>query len=214
MISRLPVYPDTISPLLLIVILFFITQLDWRRDCILWFVVFQAILNSIALYLDINPDLTNQYLYHLNCLLSILILSIFFRNGIETKLIRLLVLPTMVIILTLGILNMIFWQGILQFPSTCYAIVSIVIVIYCLIYYLENMMWHKSLDIIKSRNFWHVTGLLTYYATSFFIFISYSYLTELSIQNQSILWKIHNVVFSIMCIYFFIGYKCKPSPKN
>jgi hypothetical protein len=93
-------------------------------------------------------------------------------------------------------------------------VASFLLVTYCLIYYLEKLKFPATDKITKSANFWFVTGILTYYSGCFFIFITFKNLTLTQhISNGIILiWRIHNVIFMIMFVYFFIGMLCKPYP--
>jgi hypothetical protein len=65
--------------------------------------------------------------------------------------------------------------------------------------------WMEGLpasNILLLKEFWGAAGILFYFGSSFFIFISYEYLSEVSAKNVGILWKLHNVFLTLGCLIF------------
>jgi hypothetical protein len=60
-----------------------------------------------------------------------------------------------------------------------------------------------DLDILQLKDFWLAAGTLLYFGSSFFIFISYNYLSVVSVKDVSVLWKIHNLFLAVSCLIFF-----------
>lgn len=68
--------------------------------------------------------------------------------------------------------------------------------------------------ITREPAFWFVTGFFIYYSAAFIIFISYSILTQQQKIDVNLLWRLHNLIFFIMCVYITVGYLCNTSQKT
>jgi hypothetical protein len=205
---------DTAPVLLLLGYAFVRGQIEWRRDYIFWFVLTQAVLNSLATITQLLDVNNNLYLYHLNCAFSFLILSVYFGDVLRLKNIRLITLVVMVGFFLFYTINLLRWENLQTFNSNSFGLASLIIVVYCFLYYLDKLIHPATQNIARSSNFWFVTGLFTYYASSFFIFITFRTLIQNRVINLGVLWRIHNGVFLLMCIYILIGMICKPLPKK
>ncbi len=92
------IWLDAISPLLLLFALAN-KKIMGRRDCLFWFIVAQAVLNSVADILDQGFNAHNLYLYHINCAVSFILLSAYFKGTLALKKINLITITTLVIFL-------------------------------------------------------------------------------------------------------------------
>lgn len=212
MVFELTKYLDSISPLLLVLYLLLSRTRMEKRDYLFWFLLAQTLINGYAIILDQLLDRPNLYLYHANCALSFLILSAYFRHILTFGRAKSIVFSILFLFSLFFIVNLLLWEDLSTFNSNSFGLASLILVAYCFLYYLENLIYPKPFLITKTRNFWFVTGILTYYASSFFIFITYRSLTEQEIKDIGILWQIHNVVFLVLCVYLLIGYQYKPWP--
>ena len=92
---------------------------------------------------------------------------------------------------------------------------SFVITAYCLIFFYWRLVKDTKLSgLTESSFFWVIIGLFTYYTGSFFIFISYNYLIAKEFDAIGILWRFHNVLLTIFCIYTIYGLTCKDYQKT
>ena len=205
---------DVISPLLLLICIHTSKKIVVRRDFFYWFIVTQAVLNNYAYILDQHLDKDNLYVYHINCAISFLIISEYFQNLLSIRKIKLVISFILLFFIVFYIVNVFLWEDFNTFNSNSLGLASFIIILYCFLYYREQIIHPATKKIIKSRNFWYVTALFTYFSSSFFIFITYRYLTQSGVHNLGILWKIHNVFFFIMSVYIFIGFLCQPSQKK
>ncbi len=100
------------------------------------------------------------------------------------------------------------WESVTVFNSNTFGVACFVFCCYSLYYYVRILRKPSVDNITKSGIFWFVTGIFSYYTVSFFIFLTYNKLTQEKTPLLMITWQVHNVVFLIMCIYFFIGIRC------
>jgi hypothetical protein len=208
-------YLDVVPPLLLILFGLFSPQVTIRKDYLFWYLVVQTLLNTISMIIYLVYNGNNLFFYNTNCILSFLILSAYFASILQFKDTRPVIIGVAGLFLVVLIFNAIKFENIIdQFNSNMYGLAAFILVVYCFLFYLQNLL-NPNQDIVQSVDFWYVTGILTYYASSFFIFITFNYLTQSNTQYNTgikILWPIHNLLFLVMCGYLFKGMLCKRSP--
>jgi hypothetical protein len=214
MLFRIPVFLDVISPLLLLVFAISGNRSGFRRDYIMWFIVAQTTLNGVALVLDLGLEWGNLFLYHINCAVSLLILSAYFSTVLGFKNSRLLIWIVSIAFSLFFIVNILCWEGLHLFNSNTYSVASLILVTYSFLFYLQNLIHPATTNIAESTDFWYVTGIFTYYASSFVIFITYRKFTQAGVDNLSVLWQAHNIIFLILCLYLFKAILCKPSQEK
>ncbi len=204
-------YLDSISPSLLLIFILTDKKVMWRRDYLFWFIVTQVLLNGAANILE-QLKIENLYIYHINCVVSFTVLSGYFRSLLKFKNINWITGIIYFLFFIFFVIDIITLENFNSFNSFSYGIVSFILVTYSFLYFLEQILRPTTTAITRSKDFWFVTAIFTYYASSFFIFISYSWLTrEYTTHIFAVIWRIHNVIILIMCIYLYIGFKCKPS---
>ncbi len=207
-------YLDVVPPFLLIVFALASPQITIRRDYIFWYLVVQTLLNTISMIIYQVFDGSNLIIYNTNCVIVFLILSGYFASILQFKDTKKIIIGVAVLFLVVLIFNALKFEHIVdQFNSNMYGLAAFIVVVYCFLYYLQNLL-NPTKDIVQTVDFWYVTGLLTYYASSFFIFITFNYLMQSNSQYNTgikILWPIHNVLFLVMCGYLFKGMLCKRS---
>lgn len=213
MLLEITKFLDVISLLLLVVYLFK-NQLHLKRDYIFWFILAQTLINGVANFYDKVLLENNLFLYHLNCGASFLILSIYYFHVTTMKRLQSFILVMFFVFTVFFTVNILTWENLQSFNSNSFSVASLFIVIYSFLYYLENLLRPATIAITKSKDFWFVTGFFTYYASSFFIFVTFKKLTQSNTKDLGILWQTHNILYLILCIYLFRGIICKPLPEK
>ncbi len=181
-----------------------------------YYVLMQAILNFTAsIIVDVFFKTNNIWLYQLNCFLSFVILFSFFKKFIFFRVSNLAInIFAAVFMCFLAII--IFFESQNAFNSLSYTTVSIAITFLCLNYYWFLISKMPTESILKNPFFFIVTGLLIYYSSNILVFASYRFLTIEHVQTKSfwILWKFHNFMLTLMCIFILKGFTCVTSPKT
>lgn len=170
------------------------------------FLLVQLIFNgiSIGISLTMRKNGNSHVYFHLNCLLSFyFILGYFKEINILTKKLLLFIL-----FLTAYIGYLIIEDGFFRFNSVGFSLASLIIIILCFKYY-YFLLKNPQLDsFFYSHVFWITTGLFTYYVCNFIIFMTFGYITKIAF-HAGYLWRFHNVVLFILCIYLIKGVSCK-----
>ncbi|HEU0111714.1 MAG TPA: hypothetical protein VFQ73_12625 [Flavisolibacter sp.] len=173
-----------------------------KEDLILLsFILLQVILNSLANYLQDNR-INNHWVYHLNCIATQTVFSLYFHHLFTSDSKKRLVLYCNILFVIFYLANFLFIQPHNTFNSYSYAVSAFVIVSFALISFYGWMESMPANNIVKLKEFWGSAGVLVYFGSSFFIFISYQYLSLVSPKNVGILWKLHNVFLAMGCFIF------------
>ncbi|WP_338870970.1 hypothetical protein WBJ53_24165 [Spirosoma sp. SC4-14] len=153
----------------------------------------------------------NLFVYSLNFSWSYFVLSLYFAKLYSSTTLRVIIL-SIVMIFQIYSLNHVQPATIqATFDSISFGLIGLLITIYGLLYYAKQLGNQPKENILYVPDFWFVNGIFTYYASNFFIFLTFNTLINRHYADISIIWRIHNVVFLVMCIYFFIGFQCRSS---
>lgn len=202
-------YLDVVPPFMLL-IMELARMRSTGRDFVVYYLGCQLLFNGYATILNILEK-TNLFAYSLNFSWSYFLLTLYFAKLYSSSLLTRL-LAGLVIIYQIYFITTLQSPGATSaFDSISYGLISLLITFFSLYYYTRQLTEQPKENILKSRDFWYVNGIFTYYASNFFIFLTYNRLVSQNDVNIGVIWKIHNVVFLIMCIYFFMGMRCKIS---
>jgi hypothetical protein len=177
---------------------------------IFWFVFIQFITNSTATLIEKIFIVQNNYpVYVINIVLSFVILSALFYK-IDNRYLKKLVPAASLVFIVCTVISLCFGDGIQTYNSIISAMASFLITAYCLLFFYWKLVKDTKLSgLTDNAFFWIIIGIFTYYTGSFFIFISYKYLIVQEAGLIGILWRFHNVLLTIFCIYTIYGLTCK-----
>lgn len=169
------------------------------------FLLLQLVLNTIAGYLQFR-QLDNLFIYRLNCLLSHFLFTWYFFTVFTRKKLLYAGLSVFILIEVIIFLYPQTYiyknQVYIAFPSYSFALSSFILSVYALS--LLNIIIEKipTFHIFSLKEFWFITGILMYFGSAFFIFVSYQYLSQMSTKNIEVLWQVHNIFLALSCIIF------------
>lgn len=207
-------YFDTIPPLLLL-IMAFVTMRKPREDYVVWFLAGQFVFNGYANLLN-ELEIDNLFAYSLNFSWAYFILSMYFARLYRSLSLKWVILSLVILYQVNSLMTLDVHDIIAMFNSKSFGAISLLITLAGLLYYARRLAVQPTENILTVRDFWYVNGIFTYYASNFFIFLTYNTLISRNHNNADIglVWKLHNVVFLVMCIYFFVGMRCKLLPEK
>jgi hypothetical protein len=215
LLSIIGTYLDIAAPLAALSFALFKREV-WVREYfyIVLFLMVEVLLNGWGKFLMVyDPKGSNIIVYKINCITSFVILSLFFaakwKPSIKKK--QLFILRVTTLLVSALLLIILRQEEDTGFNSTSYSLASLVLCTYCIIYYTSKLEKPDTEKITTLRSFWFITGIFTYYAGCFFIFVSYKLLTINETMGAPSVWLVHNMVFALMCTLFIIGFRCKQS---
>lgn len=204
---------ETIARLSLLLpsFLFFLRWKTQRREnwVIFLFIIF-TILQQFAVVASIKkgvPEIAETILYF-NPLTYLAFVFFFFKAVLSSSVNKKIVLICTVTYLLIQFLPL--------FTDTTVAINSIVttvntlfILLFCLLYFFEQIRFPKTVFIYTQSSFWSIVGLLVFSAGTFFIFWYNTIIKQSEIfENQYII--IHALIFIIRNVLFSIAFTIKP----
>jgi hypothetical protein len=200
------IYLDITAPLAVFLMVLFAVlyrgmQLMIFDRILVSFLLGQVLLNSLANFLQ-DHQINNHWVYHLNCITTQVIFSIYFYYLFTDANKKRLVLYGSLFFILFNVVNIMLIQPYYTFNSYSYAMGAFLFVAFALMSFYS---WIESLpatNILLLKEFWGAAGILFYFGSSFFIFISYEYLSVVSAKNVGILWKLHNVFLTLGCFIF------------
>ena len=205
---------DTGAPL--VALLFFIKpfkRMPKELYYIFWFIFLQFIANLTAKLLE-EYKINNYSVYLANVILSFCVLSFFFYN-LRNYLIKKIIPFAAFSFILCAAYSIAKGDGIASYNSALSAVGSFLIIGYCLSYFYWRLIKDARLSGLTDGSlFWMIVGLFTYYTGSFFIFISYKYLIVQGDEAIGVLWRFHNLLLTIFCIYTIYGIVWKDLQKT
>ncbi|NCI48388.1 hypothetical protein GWC95_00545 [Sediminibacterium roseum] len=208
-------YIDIAAPLL--ALFFFIKpfkKMVKELHYVFYFVLVQFATNTTALIMQTVFDVPNYVAYAANVILSFAILALLFYR-MNSRSLKKLVPVSAVVFTVVTVYSLWSLDGIDSYSSIVSALASFIITACCLVFFYWRLVHDtKTPGLTNSALFWIIIGIFTYYTGSFFIFISYNYLIQKNADSIGILWRFHNVLLTIFCIYTIYGLTCKNYQKT
>jgi hypothetical protein len=207
------VYFDMYIPLIVVIMAllnFFVRRIKpiFIDFILLAFLIGQVILNKWANYLQ-DKDVNNHWLYHVNCAFTQILFTIYFFKIFKSAKCKKLILISFCCFMLFAILNTLFVQPYNTFNSYSWAFGSLTIVNYCLLYFRDLIDKLPTKNLLSLKEFWAGAGILIYFGSCFFIFLSYHYLSIVSQNNVGVLWMVHNIFLTFGCILFLVTFTKK-----
>jgi len=104
---------------------------------------------------------------------------------------------------------LLFFSNPQDFLSYIRAFTYSLILIYCLLYFYEQMQYPQSLFIYNQRTFWGISGFLLFAAGTFFIFLFDQFSNNVKGFIQQYVY-IHAILFTIRNLFFALSIVIKP----
>lgn len=170
-----------------------------------------ALIQSIAAYIAALGS-NNIIWYTLNGFVSLILLSLFFYQILQRPLYKRLVLYGGALGVVLYIIFLFLYHDGISFFSPGYSIGSLLIIIYCLLFFIEAFNVDHPLIRHGGMVIWIVSGLLNYFLGAYAIHITYRLVSRHVEENgshhpvltPSTLWGIHNSIYFISCVFIAI----------
>ena len=208
---------ETIARLSLLLpsFLFFLRKRSQSREnwVVFLFVLF-SILQQAAFVISakINHPEVVQIISFFNPLTYLIFIYFFFQQVLIGSLNKRVILICTIVYVALQFIPFIF-----ETNSTITSIVTTVntifILLFCLLYFFEQIRFPKTMFIYTQSSFWSIVGFLVFSAGTFFIFWYNTIVKQSEVfENQYIV--IHALIFIIRNVLFSIAFIIKPEKQS
>jgi hypothetical protein len=173
-----------------------------------------ALFFLIAFLVDLLAALTTQLqvtnnmpLIHLFTVISILFFTAIYYNAFIRPLLKKVILILSAFALLIVIFNLVFIEGIWQYPSISITVLSVLLIFFSLAYFYQLLNRQEFIHIEKLGIFWVNAGVLFYFAINIFLFMLYK---QFSDEDKKDIYMIHNTTNIIANVIYTVGLLCKP----
>ncbi len=132
---------------------------------------------------------------------------------IKSKKIKKVVLLTIPFYILCVVINFIWGQTLASFHTITYSLGCLLIVIFCIYYFLELFRLPKSVKLQKDPSFWICAGLLFFYCCGFPLYGLINYWSEISILVVLNFDKIFTLLNIFLYTLFTIAFLCTRTEK-
>lgn len=153
----------------------------------------------LVIFLNRSPNLVGS-LY--NFVLIIIVTALYDYNT-EKKYNKWFI-NTCVVVISLGILNLFFFQ---KDPVASYnkLAVSFIIIAYCLFYFYRLIVELPTANVLKLPMFWFTASFLFFHAGTLFLFAFMDYLIHVLHNDMVTYWAFHNILSIVELLIILIG---------
>lgn len=153
----------------------------------------------------------NQPVLHLNIILSVLFfIAIYYHVLILPGLKKLVLITGSVAVIGLSYC-LLFVNGIWDYPTWANTILSLLAILFSIIYFIQLLNRQEFVHIEKLGFFWINSGVLFYFAVNIFLFMLFQRIVANHQEEYYIILHLTNIITNIL---FSVGLLCKPQKSN
>lgn len=201
----------------LLPIVLFLVFIRRNKEGKLWVIFLYAVLSVItdAAFSAIPTDDKNAefYLFSFFTFIEFTIFAAFIFLQIKTAAIKAFIAISSCVFYGLAIYNIVTGQS-NNFDSVPASVECVLLILYCILFFFEQMRNPEVSFIYSSKVFWITTAVLIYLAATLFLFISTAYFTT---QEWGSYWSINyisNILKNVLLSIAFILPKHKSPPPS
>jgi len=165
--------------------------------------LFDLVLESGKFFHIIN----NLPAIHLFVIVSIIFYGAIYYNAFFEPFLKKLSIIMATIAFFIVILNVVFVEGIWEYPSLSNTVFSVLLISFSLAYFYQLLNRQEFVHIEKQGLFWINSGVLFYFSINIFLFMLFKRIIN---AHQEDYYMIHNITNIIANLLFTVGLLCKP----
>jgi len=168
----------------------------------------------VAFLIDIILELmttmgvvNNMPMIHLFIVINILFFTAiyyyaFFKPSVKKAVIVLAALALLIVVF-----NIIFVEGIWEYPSLSITVLSVLLICFSLAYFYQLLNRQEFIHIEKQGLFWINSGVLFYFAINIFLFMLFKQFSQDEKQEYYMIHSTSNIIANIL---YTVGLLCRP----
>ncbi|MDB5001402.1 MAG: hypothetical protein JWR76_2479 [Mucilaginibacter sp.] len=178
---------------------------------IFWFVLFSGVINTFSMMLVDVFHKQNLIIFHLYTIFEFVMLSIFYCC-FQNKRGRNIITWVLGIFTILYLVNF-YFQSISINNTYTHSLSAIIIIAYSMQFIFKQSEKYDKANWGYDGLNWINTGILIYYSSCLFLFMTSNYFLTASKFIGELIWTTHDTILFLEYILFAIGfYKCKTHP--
>jgi len=144
---------------------------------------------------------------HLFIVVSIVFFAAIYYYAFFNRFLKRLTIILAIIALLLVIFNIIFIEGIWEYPSMSNTVLGVLVIFFSLAYFYQLLNRQEFIHIEKQGLFWINAGVLFYYSINLFLFMLLRKIIAAHLEDYFMIHIITNIIANIL---FTVGLLCKP----
>lgn len=149
----------------------------------------------------------NMPLIHLFIVINILFFTAIYYNAFFKPSVKKAIIALAGLALLVVVFNIIFVEGIWEYPSLSITVLSVLLICFSLAYFYQLLNRQEFIHIEKQGLFWINSGVLFYFAINIFLFMLFKHFSKDEKQEY---YMIHSTSNTIANILYTVGLLCKP----
>lgn len=167
--------------------------------------IFLSIITEMVVLIFSRNHWENLSLLHFYTLAEFFILYRFFFLSLKGFIPSRIIHVIAICFIALSSLNSIFLQKLDQYNSNARGVCAFLVILGTLALFYRIISEMKVLILAKYPIFWINAGLLTYFSSSFFLFIMSNYILHLNNTLNVYIWMVHSILNVILYTMISIG---------
>ena len=161
-------------------------------------------LQTVFMYAGIG---NSNPVIHIYIIASIFLFGAIYFHAFFNPLTKKAVVLCSAIAVIIVLFNIFFNGGLLEYPSISNTVLSLLLILFSLLYFYQLLNRQEFIHIEKQALFWINASVLFYYSVTIFLFMLYKKLSIEQIGQYYIINSITNIIANIL---FTIALLCKP----
>ncbi len=149
----------------------------------------------------------NLPVIHLFIVISIVFFAAIYYNAFFNQVLKKATIVLAAIALLIVIFNVIFIEGIWEYPSMSNTVLGVLVIFFSLAYFYQLLNRQEFIHIEKQGLFWINAGVLFYYSINLFLFMLLRKIIAAHLEDYFMIHIITNIIANIL---FTVGLLCKP----
>jgi hypothetical protein len=167
-----------------------------------------SVLSDLSLQLMKYEGIKNNWpVIHFYIALSMLLLGAMYFYAFFSEKLKTTALIISGLALCIIVANMIFIEGLFDYPSLANTVLSITVLSLSLLYFYQLLSRQEFVHIEKQSLFWINAGMLFYFSINIFLFMLFK---RMLLEHQEGYYMINNITNTIANVLFTVGLLCKP----
>jgi len=175
-----------------------------------FFLLFIVVVELVGDYTGRVLHYNNAWLYNISTTLEFIFYAHIFSRTLRNPVYKRITLGFMVVFPMLMVLNMAFIQGFTEFHSYTNALGSVLMVIFCCLFFYELLLNPLEGELHKVPMFWVSTGILFFYLGDLSFDLLYNLLKN-DAMGRDLFKSINNNLILILYSCFIIAFLCQRS---
>ncbi|WP_439417090.1 hypothetical protein [Larkinella sp. GY13] len=175
---------------------------------LMWSLVVTCIVEGIGYY-HLRMIKNSNFIYHFYQPVEYTLVALFYINTLDRTLVRKVIRASIPVFVIFCLLNSLFFQSIHSPNSNCFMVEAVLLIAWSGFYFYELFNSNTEERIWSIPDFWVCTGVLFFYAGTFFLMGLLNYLYKVDMGLAKKLYVINHILNILLYSLYAVGFICK-----